>query len=169
MPPRILKWPILKPHNPIPYYIKRTWDLSPYVHKTEASPNALTKWTVKKQFSHAVIYTHSPCVGTHKRYIHRMSIDCSSPWFKILAKFLFLDLKQNAIKRQWMSPHRHCKDKLFLAINTQKGIYISSYNSNVMWFIHNVWHRITIFLQVLFAKGDLHDNFLYLCKVRLKK
>ena len=49
---------------------------------------------MKKQYSHAVIYTHSLCVGTHKRYIHRMSIGCSSPLFKILAKFQFLDFNK---------------------------------------------------------------------------
>ena len=32
--------------------------------------------------------------NTHKRYIHRMSIGCSSPLFKILAKFQFLDFNK---------------------------------------------------------------------------
>ena len=121
-----------------------------------------------------------------------MSIDCLRPLFKILAKFIGWDLKQNAFLRRWIyymkplslgkkitffalayslfSPHQQCKNsaneqnsnlfksftasvayfrtgkyKYFFTINAQKGIYISSHNSNVMCFIHNVRHRITIF------------------------
>ena len=40
--------------------------------------------------------------NAYYRHIHRMSIGCSSPLFKILAKFQLLDLKQNAFLRQWI-------------------------------------------------------------------
>ena len=60
-----------------------------YVHKTEASPNALTEWTMKKQHSHAVINTWAVRLAHNRHIQHRMSIDCLGPLFKILAKFLF--------------------------------------------------------------------------------
>ena len=68
---------------------RKTWDLSPYVHKTEASPNALTRWTVKKQYSHAVIYTWAAC-RTHTTCIYtEWALIASAPCLKFWRNFSF--------------------------------------------------------------------------------
>ena len=66
-----------------------------YVHKTEASPNALTKWTVKKQYSHAVIYTWATC-RTHAACIYtEWALIVPVLGLKFWRNFCF-GLKQNA-------------------------------------------------------------------------
>ena len=72
--------------------------------KLKVSPNTVTEWTMKKQYSHAVEYTHWLCVYTRSRYIHRMSINCPCTLLKF-GEFSVLDLKQYAFLCRWISPH----------------------------------------------------------------
>ena len=82
---------------------KRRETLLPYVHKTEASPNALTEWTVKKQYSHAVIYTWDCApIRAHNGHIYtEWALIASVLCLKFWRNFCF-GLKQNAFLRQWI-------------------------------------------------------------------